>query len=214
MSVESGAFLELSCEILNQGYRLRCRTMGTSMFPLLRPGNVIQVEPVTSDKLRRNDVIVYREGNALVGHRLLEKRMYQGRLVLITRGDAFPPGSSEQIPAEKNLGRVVSVGLGRKREIRLNDGLGRLLGLFLAKTGYLFVRACRTLGKMKERYPRCSRSLLKVFLQAEQMITGSASIRSELPQTGAILTLGEGLKVPLGGPNSIRKTFLNYYNQL
>lgn len=154
MSFGSEAFLGLANEILAQGHRVRCRIRGTSMFPLFHSGTVIQVEPVTLDKLRRNDVIVYWEGDMLVGHRFLEKRLHQGRLVLITRGDAFPPGATEQIPAEQNLGRVVSVDWGRKREIRLSNGPGRLLGLFLAKTGYLFVRACRTLKKMKERHPQ------------------------------------------------------------
>ncbi len=187
MSLESGAFLELSCGMLDQGYRLRCRTMGTSMFPLFRPGNVIQVEPVTPDKLRRNDVIVYREGDTLVGHRFLEKRLYQGRLVLITRGDAFPPGASEQVPAEQNLGRVVSVGWGRKREIRLDNGSGRLLGLFLAKTGYLFVRACRTLRKIKERHPQWFHRLPRVS-PGRSEARGCTTICCESTRTSPTLT--------------------------
>lgn len=137
--VGSLRFLSLCKETLEHGYSLRCRTLGSSMFPLLRNGSLIQVEPVAVEDLRPGDVIVYqRAGETVVAHRLVGKSRKQGRLTLVTRGDSFSRDALEHIQPEQVLGMVVAVDWGRGLKMRIDAGPGRTLGIILGKLAPLF----------------------------------------------------------------------------
>ena len=151
MSVGSLRFLSLCRETLGRGYSLRCNTMGSSMFPLLKTGSVIQVEPLAVDDLRPGDVMVYhRAGAAVVAHRLVQKFWENGRLTLVARGDSLPRSTREYINPEQVLGRVVAVDWGKGIKFRLDTVWGRALGIFLAGISPLVHRVypvLSTLGK-------------------------------------------------------------------
>lgn len=75
------------------------------MWPLLRPGARVRVEPLTSIP-RLGDVLVYTAGNRLVIHRLVRIRRGQGRVELRTKGD-LAIASDPPIPLEAVVGRAV-----------------------------------------------------------------------------------------------------------
>ena len=52
MRLAEGSFLALSRGILAQGYELQCRTLGSSMFPLIQSRSLIRVQPVEPGHLR------------------------------------------------------------------------------------------------------------------------------------------------------------------
>jgi len=134
VSVGSLRFLSLCRETLGRGYSLRCRTLGFSMFPLLRTGSVVQVAPVAVEDLRPGDVIVYqRAGEAVVAHRLVGKSRKQGRLTLVALGDSFSRDTLEHIQPEQILGIVVAIDWGRGLKMRIDAGPGRTLGVILGK---------------------------------------------------------------------------------
>ncbi|OGR25484.1 MAG: hypothetical protein A2139_13720 [Desulfobacca sp. RBG_16_60_12] len=127
--------------------------MGSSMFPLLRTGSVIQVEPLAADDLRPGDVMLYhRAGKAVVAHRLVQKFWENGRLTLVARGDSLPRSTREYINPGQVLGRVVAVDWGQGVKIRLNTAWGKALGTFLASISPLAHRVYPVLSKFRKRF--------------------------------------------------------------
>lgn len=155
MSPGSPRFAALFQEILQQGYSLRCHTLGSSMFPLLRSGSAIQVENVRVEDLRQGDVVVYHRPvqDKVVAHRLVRMEWEQGNLTLITRGDSFPQNALEYVNPKQILGRVISLEWGKCRRLRLDTGLGRLLGLVLERISFPLLRAFLLMKKLKAGNP-------------------------------------------------------------
>ncbi|MCS7221692.1 MAG: signal peptidase I [Anaerolineae bacterium] len=112
---------QLPAELLASGRALTVRVRGYSMFPWLRPGDLVRVEPVDVMTLHPGDVILFRAGNLAITHRLL--RWKDG--FLITKGDAAPCPDRPLSPAEV-AGRVVEVRRGG-RAWRLDRGWRRTL---------------------------------------------------------------------------------------
>jgi len=154
MGLEPGRFLIMSAEILRQGQDLHCRTLGSSMFPLIPYRSLIHVEPVTPDQLRPGDVILYRSGEVLVAHRLLRKETETGTPVLITRGDAFPWRATERLAPEQVLGKVVTIEWRGGPKLRIDRNPGRRLGILLAKFSPWLFPGYLALSRIKQGLSR------------------------------------------------------------
>ncbi len=127
--------LEISKEILREGSLLRISTVGSSMYPVSRSGDIITVRPTRAVDVSAGDVILYNAGRRMVAHRLVSKRKENNQVVLICQGDTFMrPDPS--IQPEQVLGKVVAVSR-NGRTIRLDTAKSRLIGLFLTKTSPL-----------------------------------------------------------------------------
>jgi signal peptidase I len=100
--------LEVAQNILQEGYGVLLKTRGDSMVPIIRSGGLIQVDPVRPDDLVLRDIVVYRQGDRVVAHRLVAKHQREGNLLLFTRGDAFSWQYREEISPEQVLGRVLA----------------------------------------------------------------------------------------------------------
>lgn len=119
----SEQFDELSSAVLREGGYFRFSARGSSMFPALRAGDVLTIEPAAATDLSVGDIAFFHTpGNRVVVHRVIKIDRRNNSLRLIVRGDAAP-GSAEALYPEQILGRVVTVRRGR-RVIRL-DGAPR-----------------------------------------------------------------------------------------
>ena len=127
----SPLLLEVSQNILQEGYGILLKTRGNSMAPLIRSGGFIQVEPVQPEDLLLRDIVLYQQGDQVVAHRLVARRQQGKNLRLFTRGDA-PWQFPEEVSPEQVLGRVTAVRSRRGREMRIDAGWGRVLSLVLA----------------------------------------------------------------------------------
>jgi len=78
---------------------------GTSMCPLLRPGDRVSVSHRTAG-YRIGELLVYRTGSRLVIHRL---RRADAAGTLLMGGDCLPPSLDALVPRCSVLGRVVAV---------------------------------------------------------------------------------------------------------
>ena len=89
----------------------RITVRGTSMLPLIRDGDVLVVT-FSDEKLRRGDVVLFRQGNELLAHRALN--LANRTNLLLTKGDHLlqsdPKRSREQI-----LGKVIAVERGARK---------------------------------------------------------------------------------------------------
>ncbi len=114
----------------HSGLRHQIPVQGSSMEPLLRHGDVVEVAH-RPGPLRRGDVIVFKLGDSVVVHRLL--RQDRGRTRYLTRGDnrldADPPVAAADV-----VGRVVAVRRG-SRTVRLDTAFWRAAGSLIAWSG-------------------------------------------------------------------------------
>ena len=102
-------FVETSLDLLQQGYAVKFRAPGASMYPSIRDGETIVVEPISPVDVERGDVVLYRNRKGVIAHRVTRIQQQHGAgRQFITRGDAQ---SIFDAPVDSNqiLGRVVAV---------------------------------------------------------------------------------------------------------
>lgn len=66
-------FIEALTDALKRRGRTTVIVRGRSMYPLIRNGGRVVVEPVAYDELQTGDIVVFDNGEELVCHRLLRK---------------------------------------------------------------------------------------------------------------------------------------------
>ena len=152
-------FESLSSQILGSGRRLRFQARGSSMYPFVKDGDVLLIEPVDPSQTQIGDAAFYRdEQGRIVVHRVVGTREKDGERTLTIRGDAVRGGAS-QVLASQVLGRVIAIERGVE-EIRLDGGFRRWvslgyvklhpLGLWicdvLRRAGYVLSRTAAALG--------------------------------------------------------------------
>ena len=100
-------FLEIS-DLLLRSDTFRFRVTSWSMYPTLRKGDQLTVEPASPTSLQVGDVILFHQWDQLICHRVvaLEKVGIGARIV--TKGDAAT-GAGEVLDLGQVLGRVVAV---------------------------------------------------------------------------------------------------------
>jgi hypothetical protein len=91
-------------DLLRRFESARLRVFGLSMWPAVRPGDVLHVQSVSPGDLAIGDVILFVRHGALFAHRLVGR---QGQ-ILRTRGDAHWRCDPLLRPSQV-LGRVESV---------------------------------------------------------------------------------------------------------
>jgi len=124
MNVTPKDFADLSQEVLKRGQRLRFQVKGDSMFPAVRDGDTLDVEPLTSQRVRKDDIVFYKSPRGMmVAHRAVRVFDAGGALRVVARGDANT-GEAEEVDAREVLGRVVAVER-RGRALRLDRGWRR-----------------------------------------------------------------------------------------
>jgi signal peptidase I len=111
----------LISEFLNEGFTVRIIASGTSMYPAIRPGDIIDIVPVggTGDLIKPGEVIALNRDDDMVVHRFIGYFERGGRRWVFTRGDSVLR-ADEPVPAEAVAGRVVAVtrGNGEVRKLR------------------------------------------------------------------------------------------------
>ena len=114
----------LITDVLTRYGRLRLRAFGSSMTPAIRPGDVLCVEGCTADEARPGDVLLMRQGERVLAHRLIRKQRHGVEVLLVTRGDSLWHTDSDH-PVPIVLGRVTGIGS--------ITWLGRLYGVTLTE---------------------------------------------------------------------------------
>lgn len=98
----------LIAAILERYGQLRLRACGSSMFPVIRSGDVLSIQHCTAEAVQQGDVVLVRNGDGIVAHRLIEKQLHDGESFLLTRGDSLWDSDAVQ-PASMLLGRVAAI---------------------------------------------------------------------------------------------------------
>ncbi len=102
-------------ELLDRGITIRIAASGYSMFPAVRPGDIIHISPLTEGaELQPGDIVAIKRSDDFVVHRYMATTEQDGKEVLLTRGDATlrydPPAEWGHI-----AGIVTAIIRGKKR---------------------------------------------------------------------------------------------------
>ncbi|MDA2939277.1 hypothetical protein MYX75_13575 [Acidobacteria bacterium AH-259-A15] len=133
-ALASKLFLDLTAELLSRGTSVRFRPSGRSMYPSIREGELITVEPVGPSDIKRGDIILYRvdrgrptqssvlspqSSSGVIAHRVVGIKRTKGAAMtqssvpsphhlFLLQGDASSC-CDEPVAARQILGRVIRV---------------------------------------------------------------------------------------------------------
>lgn len=126
-------FSELTLDLLKKGNKLRLKAFGNSMYPTIRSGEALWIEPFLEKDPAVGEVVFFsNDCGKMVAHRLCSKFASGGAIYFKARGDLFFSGE-DQIPKKNVYGKVVAIERnGRRLNLELKKPtLGDLLKGFL-----------------------------------------------------------------------------------
>ena len=100
---------EVSLSLLAEGKSLRIKPTGYSMFPAIRPGDIVIIAPVNNrSNLTPGDIVVFKRDSDFVLHRLTDIRHHNDNIFCITRGDSSI-NEDKPITVDKIVGVVTII---------------------------------------------------------------------------------------------------------
>ncbi len=117
-------FGELSAGMLQAGRSVRFKARGSSMFPLVRDGDNLLVEPVEIASLRVGDILLCSvQSDRVIVHRVVRRRKADGKFLLQGDRVSEPDGWIDSVHI---LGRVTEIERGGVH-LPVSDPAGRFL---------------------------------------------------------------------------------------
>jgi signal peptidase I len=100
---------DIGFTLLSEGKTIKIRAEGYSMFPSVKPGSIIYIEPLEKDENPRpGDIIAWKRGSGLVVHRLTTIIKCNEGLLFVTRGDSSLVDDLPILPGDI-AGRVLKI---------------------------------------------------------------------------------------------------------
>ncbi|MGQ1888873.1 S24/S26 family peptidase [Thermophagus sp. OGC60D27] len=141
MTYELHQYHEWIDQLLEEGKTVQVTVQGMSMFPILLPGDSVQIRRIGFDEMRPGQVLIFEREGQWIAHRLMvkeEKSQY-----LTTRGDGLPR-QDHPIPATQVKGMITGVVRSRSPFARsINTSADRWMVWLTPLTGRLFWYAGR-----------------------------------------------------------------------
>jgi signal peptidase I len=132
---------DIGLTLLSEGKTIRIKAHGYSMYPCIKPGSMILIEPIKEKGLPvPGEIIAIKRENGLIVHRLTRIIIVNGVKTYIARGDsnAF---ADDPVKIDKIAGRIVRAETTgenqRLADIRINTRPNyflnrlRVIGIFL-----------------------------------------------------------------------------------
>ena len=105
----SNVFVEMTAELLSRGSSVRFQATGHSMYPAIKDGEMIKVEPVEPSQIKKGDIVLYRMKKGVIAHRVVHiERRNGGTPFFVLRGDTLETCDGIVEPRQV-IGRVISV---------------------------------------------------------------------------------------------------------
>ena len=158
IGIRAAGSLDAVQALLRQDIAVRIRVSGGSMQPLLKSGDLVEIRKLSAAcQPRLGDILFLcnSQGSPLV-HRLIWRRIQNGRLHFLTKGDAGP-GFDGFIPADNLLGRVQRIILSDTgRQLNMNASLQRLRASLVVSRILIF----HVLRRLHRRRPSCKKVIV------------------------------------------------------
>lgn len=136
MNIERDEHIKIrdaSFSLLAEGKTLKVRAEGYSMFPSIKPGAVILIEPIPEGSFPSpGEIVAWKRESGFVVHRLIRILRDGEKAIFITRGDSCAY-EDKPVNPDQVAGRVIKVESVNGREISSGDNLIR-------KPSYLYNR--------------------------------------------------------------------------
>jgi signal peptidase I len=134
---------DIGLTLLSEGKTIRIKAHGYSMYPCIKPGSMILIEPLKEKGLPvAGEIIAIKRENGLIVHRLSRIIIKNGITTYIARGDSNAY-ADDPVKIDKIAGRIVraeTTGENQKlADIRINTRPSyflnrfRVIGIFLWK---------------------------------------------------------------------------------
>jgi signal peptidase len=117
-------------EIIGQGRSVQIIASGYSMFPFLRKGDLLTVEPVSMDKIKRGDVVVFESEEKWIAHRVIRIMSHINEIQFLLRGDTNLH-FDEEVNHKNYIGRIKY--FERKNKSKNIDNYSRVLWTILIR---------------------------------------------------------------------------------
>jgi signal peptidase len=111
-----------SREVVSEGPSWRAKSRGESMYPLIKNGDTLLIEPMKAEEVNPGDIVIYRvPSGSFIAHRFI-KRNSSGSL--ITNGDSMRQ-YDKLVAEEQVFGKVVQIER-NSRVLKLEGRLSKL----------------------------------------------------------------------------------------
>jgi signal peptidase I len=98
---------DMSLTLLSEGKTIRIKAHGYSMYPAIKPGSLILIEPLNrKGRPVPGEIVAIERENGIVVHRIKSRTVKEGDTWYIARGDSNSR-SDGPIKIDKIVGRVV-----------------------------------------------------------------------------------------------------------
>ena len=145
---------EVKKEALRKGCIITLPTSGKSMSPFLTTNNKVELIKYDTEKLRNGDIIIYKNSDKFIAHRLVRKIKTGDGYLFVTKGDSYL-SFDRPIRSDAILGKIIKI---RKANfcIPLDTVFGRLLSLvmFFLSVSKILPSAVFVLRKVKRLIKR------------------------------------------------------------
>jgi signal peptidase I len=102
-----GIVKDIGLTLLSEGKTIRIKAHGYSMYPCIKPGSLILIEPIRLKGLPvAGEIIAIKRDNGLIVHRLVKTISKNGVTWFIARGDSNAY-TDNPVNSEKIAGRIV-----------------------------------------------------------------------------------------------------------
>ena len=121
-------------EAIKNGHAVQTLASGYSMFPFLRKGDLLTVEPVSMDKIKRGDVVVFESEEKWIAHRVISISNFLNTIELTLRGDTRLH-KDPIVHLENYVGKVVGFKRNGKDNCSMEKTTMKLYSLWIISTG-------------------------------------------------------------------------------
>jgi len=99
--------------ILSEGKYVLLKTSGTSMYPFIKSGDLLRVDPLNKYKIKRGDVLAIDKGDSsdawFYVHRFMGCVKKDGVRMCLTKGDANGRGFDKPVEFSKVVGKLSAI---------------------------------------------------------------------------------------------------------
>ena len=101
------SYISVASLLLQQG-KIRFRIVSDSMSPVLRPGDLVELEAAKPAELKAGEIIVFSRSEVLIGHRLVRSFEKEGTQWVVTKGERGP-NEDLPVPTAQVIGRITRI---------------------------------------------------------------------------------------------------------
>lgn len=135
--------------LLAEGKTIRIKAHGYSMYPCIKPGSIVLIEPINiKGKPVPGEIIAIRRETGLIVHRLIRTETRQGKEYFIARGDSNAR-TDDPVRIEKIAGRITGAETTGENTVRADISINNKPAYILNRMKVIWIILT---GKIKRRF--------------------------------------------------------------